>query len=111
LAQELGGKMYIGIQELFLSGGTLFIVADNGDVVPVPPPPRLTLALERIKENGDLMPFLDVRHAQIVCESASAIFALRRMLVQLLQPEVSDKIFPFPQSQELPQERKLRVVG
>jgi hypothetical protein len=110
LAQELGGKMYIQIQGLLLVDGKLFIVADNGDVVPVPPPPRLTLALEPIKENGDSNPFFDVSRAQIVCESASATLALRRMLFQLLQPEVSGKIIPFPQSPELPQERKLKVV-
>lgn len=103
--------MYIEIHNLFINGGKLYIVAKKGNVFSVPPPPRLTLALERIKENGDPVPFLDVRHAQIVCESASAIFALRRMLCQLLPPAIAGNIIPLPINQQFPTERKLALVS
>ena len=107
---EPGGIMHIGIKALFVTGGKVYIVAEKGDIFPVPSPPRLSLALERIKENGYSEPFFDVSRAQIVCESASAIFALRRMLWQLLPPEVAGKIIPLPTTQQIPVERKLALV-
>ncbi len=103
--------MFKEIHGLLISDGKLFIVAEKGDIFPVPSPPRLSLALERIKENGYPKPFLDVSRAQIVCESASAIFALRVMLWQLLPPEIAGKIIPLPtNNHQIPTERKLALV-
>lgn len=103
--------MYIEIHGLLLSGGKLFIIARNGDVFLAPQPPRLTLWCERIKKDGELNPYLDVRRAQIVCESASSVLVLRRMLWRLLPRERASEIIPQSQALTFPQERRLSLVG
>lgn len=103
--------MYIEIHGLLLSGGKLFIIARNGDVFLAPQPPRLTLSQERIKKDGRINPCLNVDRAQIVCESASSILILRRMLWRLLPQERASEIIPKSQALTFPQERKFSLVG
>lgn len=103
--------MFIEIHGLLMSGGKLFIIAENGDVFSIPQPPRLTLSLERMKKEGENYPYLDVKRAQIVCESAPAIMLLRRMLWHLLTPEKASEIIPQPPALTFPQERKLSLVA
>jgi len=109
--KKWGGNMFIEIHGLLICDNKLFIAADNGDIFSIPQPPRLTLSIERLKKDGESYPYLDARRAQIVCESARSIMALRTMLWHLLPPEKAAEIIPFPPHQESLKERKLFLVA
>ncbi|MBN1326087.1 hypothetical protein JW977_03880 [Candidatus Falkowbacteria bacterium] len=103
--------MFIEIHGLLIRDGKLYIIAKGDDVFLPPQPPRLSIAIERLKKGGEFHPFLDARRAQIVCESANAVMELRHMLWQLLPPEKAAEIIPFPSHQDPAQERKLFLVA